>query len=283
MNRYEFAMLRYVHDPVGGEFANVGIALLDIDARRLRFATTDRYGRFSDFFKGLDGGAYRSMLRSVERSLGDVDRRLEQGDIERPVPERLAEILEQILPPDGSAIQVSAIMGGIHEAPDRRLSELFHEFIGRYDSTIDRAKRDERQVWRDFSDRMVQSGLDRRVQYDYAINAPHYRYQFYSSWQNGRPQVLEPISFDLERGSSIVEKAIDWSGRLHNLAKGGVDFRFTGLVAPPQDKTLLRQFRDALSILEDSPNVRRIVPEGDSIEVLQIIRDDTEPHAATKG
>jgi hypothetical protein len=83
----------------------------------------------------------------------------------------------------------------------------------------------------------------------------------------------------LEQGRSIVDKAVDWSGRLLNLSHGP-EFRFTGLVAPPTDPALLNAFNQAMAILRDAPTVRDIVLERDAASILQTIRDDTEPHPA---
>ena len=47
MNRYEFALLRYVNDPVGGEFANIGVRLYDLDGRRMLTRVSERYGRIT--------------------------------------------------------------------------------------------------------------------------------------------------------------------------------------------------------------------------------------------
>lgn len=279
MNRYEFALLRYVHDPVGGEFANVGVALLDVDAHRLHFMTTDRYRRFSEFFRDLDGAAFRSMVRGIERSFRAIDARLQQGDLVDPAPERLAQIIASLLPEDGSAMQASRVMGGVHENPEQRLQELFAEFVGQYEQSAERIKRTEDVVRRDLDDRIVKAGLLDRVKFGYPVQAAHYQFEFHTAWQNGKPQVLEPISFDLEQGRSIVEKAVDWSGRLFNLSHGA-EFRFNGLVAPPSDPTLTNAFQQAIAIMRDAPNVRNVYLERDSAELLRTIKEDTEQNAA---
>lgn len=276
MNRYEFALVRYLHDPVGGEFANVGVVLFDADARRLYVMATDRIRRFSEFFREVDGVAFRAMTRALERSLREVDARLQQGDLVSPAPETLEEILNLVLPSDGSAIQASPIMFGVHEAPEQRLEEIFGEFVGRLEQTAGRARRTEDLVRRDFDDRIVQAGLLERVQFGYAVQAANYRFDFHTAWRNGKPQVLQSISFDLVEGRSIIDKAVDWSGRLFTLSQGS-EFRFNGLIAPPSDSKLTDDFRQALAILKGAPNVRHVFLESEVADVLRTIQEDTEP------
>src|SRR5689334_10909482 len=76
MSPYEFALLRYVHDLSAQEFANVGVILFDSQSRRLHMRVSERYGRISEFFRGVNGNAYRAMIRQVERSLSAVNQDL---------------------------------------------------------------------------------------------------------------------------------------------------------------------------------------------------------------
>jgi mannitol/fructose-specific phosphotransferase system IIA component (Ntr-type) len=57
------------------------------------------------------------------------------------------------------------------------------------------------------------------------------------------------------------------------LAKSS-DFAFTGVVAPPQDTSLLKAFSRAMSLLSDSPNVRDVIPETDAEQALHNIEQD---------
>lgn len=279
MSRYQFALLRYVHDPVAGEFANIGVVLFDVDGERLLVRTSERYRRITEFFRTLNNTAYRTMVRHVERSLADIDERLRQRDALFPVPETLEEALAAVFVDPESCIRPSPIMYGVQENVEGRFEELFVEFVSQYDNFVERDRRDEEDVRRAFDRELVRAGLAQRVQYGYPINAPNYRYQFHAGWMNGRPQVMEPISLDLVDGTRIVDKANLWHGRLASLAQGN-DFGFTAVVAPPADPTLERGFEKALRILRSHPIVRAVVTESHADRAIGMIRDDVADHTS---
>jgi NADPH-dependent curcumin reductase CurA len=93
---------------------------------------------------------------------------------------------------------------------------------------------------------------------DVPLEGEHFGYKFKLGWQNGTKQFLEPISFDYKNGADVVEKAYTWSGRLNDLGKRN-EFRMTGVVAPPQDESLLKHYAEAIMILRESPKVRGII------------------------
>ena len=68
---YTFSVLRYVHDVVGWEFANVGVVLCAPGARFLGAASATTYGRLSRFFGGIDGPHVRRLLSHIQRRFED--------------------------------------------------------------------------------------------------------------------------------------------------------------------------------------------------------------------
>ena len=126
---------------------------------------------------------------------------------------------------------------------------------------------------RDVANRLIRSSVSHSIKWAYSITAPNYYYEFQAGWMNGKPQVLEPISFDLAVGKNIIEKANNWTGRLLNLSRGN-DFAFTAVVAPPSEATLGRAFQKAIAMLNGAPCVREIVVEDHAERVLQLIQSD---------
>ncbi|MCB1093193.1 MAG: DUF3037 domain-containing protein, partial [Verrucomicrobiae bacterium] len=49
---YSFCFLRYVHEPLSGEFANVGVLLWAPQSRFLGFRASEKFRRLSRFFHG---------------------------------------------------------------------------------------------------------------------------------------------------------------------------------------------------------------------------------------
>jgi hypothetical protein len=275
MRRYEFALVRYFHDLAGGEFANIGVVLFDVDQRRVSARLSDRYARLSGFFGEVNGSAHRSIVHNVERSIVATNQHLEQPDLIEGLPESLEQILNLVLPADESGIRASTTMFGVASEPAIRLEELFDEFVGRYERPTERVRREESDVRREITEHIMRQGLVEKVKFDVSINTPNYNYEFDAAWQNGKTQVLEAISFDLVDPRNIVEKGSQWVGRLFNLTQGGADFAFSAVVAPPAEPTLGRAFDRALTLLRAAPSVRSVVPETEVGRVIQTIRDDT--------
>jgi len=274
MSRYEFALLRYVHDATSGEFANIGVIVFDPEAPRLLIRTSDRYRRLSEFFREINGPGVRAMIRHVERRFLKADEDLRWPDAFDSRPASLEELVRRVLPDEDAAIDISRVMYGVQDNLDARLDELFDEFVSRYEVVDERPGRDEDEVRRDFDKLLTHERLDTRVAFEYPIHGPHYRYSFHCGWRNGGPQVLEPISLDLSDQQGILEKATRWSGRLYNLARGP-EFGFTAVVAPPSSSRLTAAFEEALAILRESQNVRAIFAEDEAEEALRLIEEDT--------
>jgi hypothetical protein len=274
MNRYEFALLRYRHDIASGEFANIGVVLLDTDSRKILHKVSDKYHRVSEFFAGINGTTFHTRVKHLDRALQLCNADLLQPDLIEGTTDSLESVLGEVLPPDESCFEPSGVMYGVTDSPAERIAELFEEFVGRYEKNTEQEGRNEREIGRAVERAIKQSDVVHRVKFAYSIQAPKYEYQFKAGWKNGQTQVLDPISLDLLKPSQIVEKASHWSGRLFNL-QNGPPFGFTAIVARPANPKLNNAVNRAMAILRDSPGVRRLVSEEDADEVLEMIRQDT--------
>jgi hypothetical protein len=277
MRPYQFALLRYQHDLDAGEFANVGVVLYDAAERRLLVRVSERYKRLSDFFGDFNGSSYRSMLRHVERALLAADERLRQPDAFGSNATSLAEILAGVMPTEDSCLLASPVMSGVIDSPDGRLLELYEEFVARYEPREEGGRRHDDDVRHDVRRRLVRSPLHNSLKWAYDIQSANYHYEFEAGWQNGKPQVLEPISFDMAQPRSILDKANLWTGRLANLNRGA-DFAFSAVVAPPTEPRLANAFDQAMAMLRSAPTVREIVTEDHLDRLFDLIRRDMEAH-----
>lgn len=277
MTRYEFALLRYLPDPAAGEFANVGVVLLDVDNARLFARLSGKQKRISDFFGDMASNAYRAMVRQLERGLQAANDDLTQPQLFDASGPSLDLILRRLLSEDESCMVASPVMSGVEEDPERRIGELFEEFVTRYEVSSERRRRDEGDMKRDIDRQLLRTGLIHRIA-PREIRSAHFQFNFQYGWQNGRLQVMEPISLDLLDPYDIRDKAAKWSGRLLSLSHGA-DFRFTALLAKPTSEQLAGAVDDAVAILRVAPNIRDVIVDEDITKAMDIIRQDTEPHA----
>ena len=145
MNEYRFFALRYVHDAVTQEFANVGIVVYSEPARVLKTKLTTRFRRLSAMFGGIDGESFRSAIRFVQSRLDEAAEEI--GSSMFPGGDARA-ILARVLPEDASALQFHPIGGGLAEDLDEALQPLYSRYVALYTDRGQSQSRSDEDVWR---------------------------------------------------------------------------------------------------------------------------------------
>lgn len=111
---------------------------------------------------------------------------------------------------------------------------------------------------------------------NYPVSTNNLTHEFSAAWQNGKLQLLEPVSFDLLRAANIQKKATQWRGTLDTLSQD-VDFEFSALVAPPPSDNqngVPEAYKDAIDIMEDSSTVREIVDKEKFSEFVSEVSEE---------
>src|SRR5438309_14383 len=126
---YSNITLRYIHDVVTGEFANIGVVLYAPEQRFLeaRFATS--YERLNAIFLKIDHLHFRALVRYMANRFEELGAENRDCLNIRPVSS-LSEIVKQVLPPDDSSLQWSS--GGktcFTNDPSDTLGELYKRLV----------------------------------------------------------------------------------------------------------------------------------------------------------
>lgn len=271
MRQYQYLILRYVQNVSTEEFVNIGILMWLPEERRFLHQISEKYSRLSSFFADFDGNGYRKMVRHLNSKL----RAMGTQSLEQV--RTIDELADAVFPRDPSCFQWSSAMAGVATNPEQRLDKIYRSIIERHFNKQERVRRDETHIYQDLVRRLQNRSLAERLQQNVSVEGQHFNYTFKLGWQNGTPQFLEPISFDYTKGAELVDKAYSWSGRLSDLGKG-LNFKMTGIVAPPQDPNLLEKYEEALEILRESPAVRSIVPESEFDSFVPEIERDLSDH-----
>jgi len=289
MNGYQYTLIKYVHNEASGECINVGLALLAPDDRLFRVKFNPRYGRISQFFrKAFDKDHYRNLIRALQAQFDQIAKELkDQGAFLLPfqdLPNDLSQIMGMVLPEDSTVFRWGPIASGVAKSTQGRFNRLFDEFVTRHDKPKAVSRRQEARIWGDFeklvNDRQLEGALK-----PYTLKSDAYQFDFRGSFQNGKPNVIEPISLDCGEGSTIVEKANKWAGRLVAL-KLGQDFSFHAILAPPAKKSLRDYFERARLVLSSQSDVVKhlIVEDEDKDELEELLREidaAKQAHAAS--
>lgn len=128
---YTFVTLRYVHDVVTGEFANVGVVLYAPDERYLEARFTSSYERLNAFFVKIDHANYRNLIRHLASRFVELASAIREGLNLVPVHD-IEELVRRVLPPDDSSLQWSAVGGGFSANLGETVAQLYDRMVERY-------------------------------------------------------------------------------------------------------------------------------------------------------
>src|SRR4029078_7011719 len=96
---YSTIILRYVHDVVTGEFANIGVVLYAPGQRYLEARFTTSCERLNAIFLKIDHMPYRALRRYMATRFDEIAAEIRDG-LHIPPVTALKEIVRRVLPPD---------------------------------------------------------------------------------------------------------------------------------------------------------------------------------------
>lgn len=274
---YTFSVLRYVHDPVTSEFANVGVALYAPEARYLGALCTSHYARLSRMFSQIDGDHFRQISKYIESELQRLGRNLQTELHFSQPPDAIEEILRRVLPHDDSSFQFSTIGAGLTTDPDTTLRQLYDRYVEKYTGRVQYPSRDDEEVWTVFKKPLEEKQVTPWLR-PKKITAPDYEYEFKRARKNEVWHAYEPISFDLMEAGSILEKANNWMGRLTNLAESAEEFKPHLLLGAPNDPKLQTAFGKAQNILYKTRFKPQLVRESEAEEFAECLSQEIKQH-----
>lgn len=276
---YTFSVLRYVHDPVTSEFANVGVALYAPEARYLSALCTVHYARLSKMFSQIDGDHFRQISKYIESELQRLGRNMQTELRFSPPPAAIEDILKQVLPQDDSGFQFSTIGAGLTADPEATLRQLYDRYVEKYTGRVQYPSRDDEEVWTVFKKPLEEKQVTPWLR-PKKITAPDYEYEFKRARKNEVWHAYEAISFDLMEAGTILDKANNWMGRLTNLAESSEEFKPHLLLGAPNDPKLQTAFAKAQNILYKTHARPQLVRESEAEEFAESLSQEIKQHGS---
>src|SRR5689334_20828162 len=132
MKPYTYAVLRYVHDTLSREFLNVGVIVFAPEAKFLGHQFRKSYARLARTFPGIDGEAFRILIRGLENQL-TVQATRAVAELPLGNWNDAVAYAQSVLPKDDSSLQWSPLGSGVTDDPQRTLDELFERMVVRYE------------------------------------------------------------------------------------------------------------------------------------------------------
>ena len=273
MTTYHFRVLRYVHDVSTEEFVNIGVVMWIPEHSTLMFRVNEQSRRLSGFFNNFDSKSYRQMIRNLQSSFNKVALDLPTLRLFKDNTENTSEIFYELVREDASCFQWSSLMSGISTIPEQRLDQLFEEFVIFRKSHEPVQRRNKRMIWSTVFKALKAHDLEKHVQFRVIMKAASFDCPFRMGWNNGIPQVLEPISLTLGDPVEIIDIANAWSGRLSILAEDHT-FKCTAVISPADEYVNMTAYNQAYAILKNARSMRKVIREDEVNDYMPEIKQD---------
>lgn len=260
--RYTYVLLRYRHDPLAGEFVNVGVVLHSADARFLGVRVRKTIGRLGKMFPGINKADLSASLSAVERGIRALAPS-QQDDLLPSEATDAAKLAAVALPRDNTSYVWGELFSGLTNDPADALEAAYRRFVSRYDEE-QIVRRDDAAVWQPVREQLAKFNVLERLE-PKTVVSPIDEVQFGHAWKNGAWHCYQALSFDLASPDSIREKAARWSGHMLGVSKAPEAIKPYFIVGAPGDAGLIADYRRAIELLRASA-LAPAVYEEDSVD-----------------
>lgn len=262
MKKYQYQILRYVHDQFTGEFVNLGVVVYSPEESFLKAMVCQRYSRINALFPNANGRFAIKMAKNFEISVGKIASELTTLFLPS---EHLASITKLILPQDDSALILTEVKHGIDVELGAALQDLFHDMAEKYLNQTPEHSPSDDEVWKkNYKSYFDKYNITSRLT-THEVNTQNDSFSFDKSWKNEIWHCYQPISFDLQSTESIKDKVYRWSGRLRELSSSNQKIHLTFLA------TLSNHFEELNNFITQS-----LDQDSDLIEVDVVLEAEAE-------
>lgn len=266
--RFEFAPIRYVHDPVLDESLNVGVALFIPRRGEFLIEIDDSFHRLSQAFPGFDGLTYRRAaheLLAVAHTVAKESQRELKADRDLFREGGIKSFMSaaaRALPDAESSLRLGRVSVGVTEDPEHELASLFHRLVKANQVPQKDQKRSDEQIWHDFQRELtpkVKAKLEPRT-----IRTKVVDVEFEATFENGDVHAIQPLSFDYVKADTISAKAARWVGLGVALEAARAVQRLYLLLGRPGRRENRRAFDRAKDLLHQMPLKHELVEESNA-------------------
>jgi len=275
---YTYSVLRYVHDVTTGEFVNVGLALYCPALHYANATCRITSKRLSPLFPSLDSHVFRALMRKVQTRFealhDEVNSQLEL----RPYVS-VMELAQSVIPQDDSALQWAPMGSGLTSDPEATLELLFDRFVMKHEDANTVPRRNDEQVWKNFSRELEQQQVLKHFQ-PKTFTTPDDEIKFDRAWKNGVWHCLAPVSFDLASPESIREKAHKWLGQITSVDSADLKLYFS--VGEPSLEKMKPVLQSAVNILKKASNSAEVFTEANAADLSLRLAAQVAQHEANE-
>lgn len=277
MIKYQYQVLRYVHDQFAGEFANIGVVMYSPDQNVLSCKVINRYSRLSEFFIDINGNFLLQSLRQFEKQVGLIGKNVNAFVDEKKFPKQITAITEYLLPKDDSSLILTDIVHGLDIDTTKALDDLFVRIIDKYNSETAGEKNTDAYAWKKvYKNYFDKYGLTDKLK-KHTVQTKKDSIPFDKAWKNGVWNCYQSLSLDLKKDDTIKNKVYKWSGIVRELETANEPLNVYFLTTSPKEEHAKLQtfIEDKLSLESDMLKVT-IVVESEAEEFAAKVRKEME-------
>lgn len=255
---YQYQLLRYRHDHLTGEFANLGVVYFDAHSKELRWRFEDKkYGRLSQFFGDSVQGAYiLSALKQMNKRLQKLQ---EEGLLRF---EHIEEVTNSLLPPDDNGLYFSESWRGRHFEHLLAFEEIYSRIIEQYQEESIKRQDDAyawKNVYKQYFDRY---GLTPKL-HKHTVETNTDTFDFQYTCKNGLWHCMQSLSFALKNEGTIKDKIYKWDGFARELLTSKEPMKVYLLSIFPDNPELTELLQKKLNVSDAHVEIR-VVGEHDA-------------------
>ncbi len=261
---YSASYLRYVHDPVTGEFANVGVLVWAPLSRELYFVGTARTQRLGRFFHDFCDEDHQKIIGYAQKEFAKLAEKLrKQAELPFDLSAACARDLGLIVIPfDDATYQWSPSFGGYTVDAKAIAEEIFQEAIGVHQKKAPgSARRSEQVIYKEHYQATFESERVKPFILPHLVEAPRVAYEFQRAYQNGVWNCFEIVSLDYHNPETIEQRSLQWDARVRHLQDGSDKAKIHLLLGKPSEG-MLREYAKAKDLMGSSNNAEIIEEDG---------------------
>ena len=275
MIKYQYQILRYMHDQFTGEFGNVGIVLYVPEENYLHCKVVGRYSRLSEFFGEINGQFLLASLKQFEASINKICEGLNDSTNNKSDRE-LDFITSTILPKDDSALQLTDVVYGLDVSAEIAMANLFERVIEKYNIDTQLTPHTDHYAWsKVYKTYFDKYGITKKLK-KHTVETNKDTINFDKAWKNGVWNCYQVLSFDLKSEDAIKSKVYKWSGIIHQLETASEKLKIYFLTTSPKQHKELESFIKDMLTLKDNTLAIDLIEEDKAEDFVASVRKEME-------
>jgi len=275
MIKYQYQIIRYIHDRVTGEFVNVGLIMFEPTSKYLECRVINKYNRISHFFSEVNGSFLVATLKQFQNKVSEISKSMDEFIANRDFKD-LSSVTDSLLHKDDSALITTEVKYGIDVQINAAFEDLYHRIVEQYIDDVE--IHTDQQAWQKFYKNYFDlAGITSKL-HKHTVKTEKDSFDFDKAWKNGVWNCYQSVAFDLKKIDAIKNKVYKWSGILKELETSNESIKLYLLTTTPKvpDQNL-EAFIKATLTEQKTDNIEvAVITEAEAERFAAKVRKDME-------